>query len=354
MDGNFISSLKTVLTTYDEHKDKISNESQTKQYIILPVLRALGFDVNNPKDIISEFTADVAGKKGEKIDYVLKINGKITILIECKHYKNKLEESERGQLERYFNCRDSVDSARIAILTNGLIWKFFTDSKNSNVLDKNPFFIFDLRKKETYKSFNSFGVENFNLENALFYAKEREYVVQIQNFLDEIFNIKEDANVDNWRVLLSNLSYCNKCDFGEKLTGNKIKELIKPFILAREEFLSSLISKRLLLEPSENSSDNEKEFTEKEMEGYRIVLSIAAEICDASQIKIRNLKGLGRSYVLYNNSQRTPILEMSFIGKPNTIKIGKGEESSIFEINEISDLYKHKEKIINTIKEYMK
>ena len=50
----------------------------------MPFLNALGYDVFDPQIVVPEFTADVGLKKGEKVDYAIKVNGKISILVECK------------------------------------------------------------------------------------------------------------------------------------------------------------------------------------------------------------------------------------------------------------------------------
>lgn len=48
----------------------------------MPFISALGYDVFNPTEVIPEFTADVGTKKGEKVDYAIKKDDKIIILIE--------------------------------------------------------------------------------------------------------------------------------------------------------------------------------------------------------------------------------------------------------------------------------
>lgn len=56
------------------------------------------------------------------------------ILIECKSISENLERHD-SQLFRYFGTTD----AKFAILTNGLIYRFFTDLDNPNKMDSDPF-----------------------------------------------------------------------------------------------------------------------------------------------------------------------------------------------------------------------
>ncbi len=40
--------------------------------LISPFIRSMGYDTEDPREVLAEFTANVVGKKGEKIDYALK------------------------------------------------------------------------------------------------------------------------------------------------------------------------------------------------------------------------------------------------------------------------------------------
>lgn len=85
------------------------------------LLRALGFDVFDLSQVIPEYTADAGMKKGEKVDYALRIGTEIVMLVEAKPISQPLGEAQYNRLYRYF----SVTPARIAILTNGAeVWCF--------------------------------------------------------------------------------------------------------------------------------------------------------------------------------------------------------------------------------------
>lgn len=130
--------FKDLITQHVNLLKKYENENfieeQTKMYLIAPFLNLMGYNVFNPDDVIAEFVADIGNKKGEKVDYALKINGEIEILIEAKAIKDPLFTHDT-QLKRYFN----VTKAKIGILTNGIIYKFFTDLDEKNIMDNKPF-----------------------------------------------------------------------------------------------------------------------------------------------------------------------------------------------------------------------
>src|ERR1022692_3804639 len=105
----------------------------------MPFINALGYDVFNPSEVVPEFITDIGTKKGEKIDYLIYNNGKPTILVECKHCLQDLELHD-GQLLRYFHVSD----ARFGLLTNGIVYRFYSDLVAANKMDEKPFLEFDI------------------------------------------------------------------------------------------------------------------------------------------------------------------------------------------------------------------
>ena len=62
------------------------------------------------------------------------------MLIECKKYGEDLSNAHTSQLYRYF----SVVHARIAVLTNGVLYRFYTDLEETHKMDTKPFLEFDM------------------------------------------------------------------------------------------------------------------------------------------------------------------------------------------------------------------
>ena len=115
-------------------KNTVSTEESTKMSLIVPLFQILGYDVFNPIEFCPEYTADVGIKKGEKVDYAILEDGKPNILIECKSCSEQLDKHS-SQLFRYF----STTPAKFGILTNGIIYRFYTDLEESNKMDLVPF-----------------------------------------------------------------------------------------------------------------------------------------------------------------------------------------------------------------------
>ena len=115
----FEEKLKEFSKRVEKLIKSIKTEEATKTSMIMPLFSLLGYDVFNPDEFIPEYVADVGIKKGEKVDYAIALDGKVTILIEAKSINENLQKHD-SQLFRYFG----TTTAKIAILTNGIKYKF--------------------------------------------------------------------------------------------------------------------------------------------------------------------------------------------------------------------------------------
>ncbi len=187
----FQSYKDRILPLVDTMRD--ATEEATKNAFIMPFISLLGYDVFNPHEVIPEFTADVGTKKGEKVDYAVLKDGEPIILVEAKRLNVKLQKAQHNQLYRYF----STTHSRIAILTNGVECKIYSDLNTPNIMDDEPFLSFNLITDdiELYiHSLEKLTKENFNIktitENAIYlkYAKvvEKTFLEDLQSPSDEL------------------------------------------------------------------------------------------------------------------------------------------------------------------------
>lgn len=131
-----LEQLNSLAIKIKQQSPLIQTEEATKNAFVMPFInKILGYDVFDPTEVIPEFICDVGTKKGEKIDYAILKSGEIQILVECKKIGESLNVNHASQLFRYFH----VTNARISILTNGQVYKFFTDLDAPNKMDEKPF-----------------------------------------------------------------------------------------------------------------------------------------------------------------------------------------------------------------------
>lgn len=239
----FTEQLAQFIKRVSSVKDAVQTEEATKTAIIMPFFAMLGYDVFNPNEFAPEFVADVGIKRGEKVDYAILQDGEPVIIIEAKAVNRNLEKHD-SQLFRYF----SSTSAKIAILTNGLRYRFYTDLEDQNKMDARPFLDFDLlRMKESQiEELKKFQKNVFNVAKIFDAASVLKYQSKFKQTLAEEFQNPSDEFV---RLFLQDV-----------YSGMKTQSVLERFrpILKRsmQEFISETMNdkiKNALFDATENS-----------------------------------------------------------------------------------------------------
>ncbi|MEH2044928.1 type I restriction endonuclease [Nostoc sp.] len=173
----FIEDITKLSEQVRKRADQVVGEEATKMALIVPFLSAIGYDVYDPSEVMPEYVADFAIKKAgqfEKVDYALAINNNIVMLVEAKARGQKAEVHD-GQLSRYFN---GLLTTKVAIVTNGIEYRFFTDLRDKNVMDKEPFFAFNILEYDSkdIDNLKFFHCDNFDVTAITSHAEEIVYV----------------------------------------------------------------------------------------------------------------------------------------------------------------------------------
>lgn len=221
-------------------------EQATKQALVLPMLDALGYDIWSPAEVCPEYDADFAIRKAgqkEKVDIAVLLAGLPRIYIETKPIEDALEGHE-GQLSRYFN---STRSVTLGILTNGIEWRFFTDTGDPNVMDAQPFHIARLDAADQgIDVIVRFCKQVFSPEAIRDYATELRYTAQMAAFLRQELDLKDKEPSEyflRW-VLKAERMYdgvvnANVLDrfrpIGKEALTRVIREIVRRSITAMEQ-----------------------------------------------------------------------------------------------------------------------
>lgn len=354
--------INKLSTRISEKSDRVETEEATKTAFILPFIRlVLGYDHTDPDEVVPEFTADVGIKKGEKVDYAIMIDGKPVILMECKSAKRDLDKEHASQLFRYF----SVTDAKFGILTNGIIYRFYTDIDEPNRMDKKPFFELDVTNAtdSDVKELEKFTKSAFDLEYILESACELKYKNEIKKLMAEQFKEPSDEFVRFFaKKVYTGVLTKNVKDQFTQITKLALNQFIK-------ERVDERLAKALISENIEETGTEEISFkkdkdeiitSEEEWEGFYIVRAILSEVVDPSRVFIRDRK----SYcgVLLDDNQKKVICRMHFnstkqkyVGffdsQERTAKGARIEDK--IAINDINDIYKYSEKLKNTVTHYI-
>jgi len=175
---DFKDQIRQLGKKVSELKSCIQTEEATKNAFVMPFITLLGFDVYDPREVVPEFVADLGIKKGEKIDYAIFKDGNPIILMECKHWEQNLNLHE-GQLLRYYH----VSKARFGILTNGIVYRFYSDLDEDNKMDEKPFLEFDITsiKDIQIEELKKFHKTVFDVESIANTASELKYTNELRH-----------------------------------------------------------------------------------------------------------------------------------------------------------------------------
>ncbi len=178
---DFIDEVKMLSKQFSVRVNHLDTEEATKNSLVLPFIRTLGYDIHDPTEVIPEFTADVGTKRGEKVDYALIHNGKPAILVECKTHGSSLNHADVSQLLRYF----TVTETRFGMLTDGITYRFYSDLDKPNVMDAKPFFEFNMLEftESQVEELKQFTKSNFSEAKIVERAYRLKYIKAIKSRL---------------------------------------------------------------------------------------------------------------------------------------------------------------------------
>jgi hypothetical protein len=323
---DFAELLSALATKVRNQRDVIQTEEATKNAFVMPFISTiLGYDVFNPLEVVPEFTADVGVKKGEKVDYAILRDGEVQMLIECKKSTELLKIEHASQLFRYF----AVTNARIAVLTNGETYQFYTDLDAPNRMDDKPFLVLDLLDIDDslIPELLKLTKDVFDLDSIINAAGELKYIGQLKRAIAAQFKDPED----DWVRFFTTRVY-------DGAFTQKVREQFSTLVAkAAKQFLNDQVNDRLKTALGTSSymgasaaaqaeavtskpvaqedldRDTEVDTTLEELEGYQIVKAIACSEVRPQRVVHRDAK----SYfaVLLDDNNRKPIARLHFNGK---------------------------------------
>ncbi len=293
----------------------IETEEATKTALVLPFLQELGYDVFNPAEVVPEFTADVGIKRGEKVDYAICVDGEPIFLIECKPHGARLD-NYSSQLYRYF----SVTNARVAILTDGLEYRFYSDLIEPNKLDAEPFLTLNITnlKREALDQIGQLSKATFDIDSILASAEDLRYVSQIRArfakeleqpsdelvrvFVDPIYTGRfTQQAVDRFRTIVRDSLRAHIAD----AVDTRLRTALDT---------NKAESAKTDAAQAEGETEQEAEIvtTAEEIEGLYAVRAILRDLIEPDRVIPRDV----RSYfgILLDDNNRKPICRLWFNG----------------------------------------
>ena len=361
---DFIDQLKQFSKRIETMKDSISTEEATKTAIIMPFFSMLGYDVFNPQEFVPEFTADVGIKKGEKVDYAIIQNGNPVILIECKSITEKLDRHD-SQLFRYFG----TSTARFAILTNGIIYRFYTDLDSPNKMDDDPFLtinMLDIRENQV-PELKKFSKSVFDVDSIFSTASDLKYVHEFKRIFTEQLDTPSDEFI---RFFLQG------CYSGPK-TQNVLEKFRPVLKKALNDLISELMNDKIKTalggsggtvavtesKPQDDASapvqkqETEKRTpvivtTEEELEAFFIIKNMLSDLVELKDITYKDTE----SYIniLYKANTRKWICRLKLTETQKTLIVpDENKKEAKYSLSDIYDLRNYKDALAEVLNRYL-
>lgn len=351
---DFIDQLRVLSSRVAANKDNLQTEEATKNAMIMPLIQILGYNVFDPLEVTPELVADVGTKKGEKVDYAILREGKPIILFECKKSGADLNINHASQLFRYFH----VTEARFGVLTNGLVYKFFTDLEQPNKMDAKPFFefnILDLKERDV-DELKKFAKTVFNLDAILNTANELKYTRAIQSRLAEwMTNPSEDfvrlvsseliGNKQFRPAVRDQFTLITKRAF-EQLIGERINERLKGAMTPDVAIPTAV---ETAAPEADIATESQIVTSPQEVEGFHTVRAILRGLVNPQRIVMRD----AQSYcaVLLDDNNRKPICRLRF-NNTQKLRIGlfnEKKEEVIVSLESLYDIFNHADQLKATL-----
>ncbi|MDR3237769.1 MAG: type I restriction enzyme HsdR N-terminal domain-containing protein [Spirochaetia bacterium] len=357
---DFIDTLKQVASRVGRLKDQIQTEEATKTSLIMPFFQQVfGYDVFNPDEFVPEFTADVGIKKGEKVDYAVLLDGKPVILIEAKWCGEPLDKHD-SQLFRYFG----TTQAKFAILTNGIIYKFYTDLEEHNKMDLKPFLELDILniKDLLVPELKRFCKSNFNVDEIFSSASELKYSNELRVYFAAQM---KDPSDDFVRLMVSNI-------YDGRITQT-ILEKFKPIVKsAFNNYVSELMNDRItsalktdtakeppteapLPATSEGTKKEKIITTDEELEAFGTIKGLLYNILDPKKLSYRDTENYFA--VIFDGKVTKWICRLYLDGKKKIMVIPPAAEAPFdketrYQMDSIDDLHELKEHLLASARRF--
>ena len=293
-------------------KNDILTEEATKTSLIMPFFRILGYDVFNPNEFMPEFVADVGLKKGEKVDYAIKLDNEPV-----------------------------------------------TDIDEVNKMDEAPFLeinLLELRDEQIAK-LQHFTKENFDKDAIYDSAEGLKNEAQIRQIIkDEI----DDPSEELVKFILGKGVY-------NRAKTQAVIEKYTPIVKnAFDYIIKEMLNKKIETafantEPvstTETQADNEETnindevesnivTTEEELEAYYIVRAILSKYIDVERISYSDKESY---FAIILDERITKWLCRIYIKKnKKSIAIVENGEKIKYTIENISDIYGYADKLVQRL-----
>lgn len=348
--------LKQLSERIERLQNQIHTEEAAKNAFVLPFIQAIGYDVFNPLEVIPEYTADIGLKKGEKVDYAIMKDGQPIILIECKHLTEDLV-VHSSQLLRYFH----TSKAKFGILTNGIVYRFYTDLEAQNRMDTIPFLDINMldMKENQIEEIKKFHKSYFDIDSIVTTANELKHLMALKNqFMIEFSNPTENF-----------VTFFAKQVYTGRLTAKVTEQFTVLVKKSFNQFVNDLITDRLKSALKKETDTAEKHdekpmtdtieiqsdkinTTSEEFEAFFIIKSVLRTKIASERVFYRDFQSFFS--ILLDDSIRKTICRL-YLNIPDKMQMGifnLEKKEVVYDLASLDGIYNYTEQLLQALDIY--
>lgn len=352
MANEMLEQLTALAEKIAKDKPRITDEAKTRTAFVNPFLKILGYKLDDMRIIVPEY--DVSDGKDNKVDYAIVKNDKPIVLIEIKKHTENLDK-HFNQLNTYFKV---CEKCSFGILTNGVEYRFFSNTENVRAMDSTPFMVLNLESEisgEMLEILELFKCENLqskiptikNKAKVMLEKKaENTLCAKIKVFLEK--EISKPSNEFVGFVIDKNFK-------GTKKTAQTIKEFRDYITSACREMIVDIALAQSA--QSQDSQDTSKELNEEENQAFYIVRGILMENPKATLQNIVPRPTTNYLGILLDDKSNKWIcrLYLKRIDKCLAIPDKSDNKKEVrFPIKSLADIYKYKNELAESLKMRLK
>ena len=328
-------------------KDKVKNENETTTSLVLPFFKFLGYEYTNPEEVSQQHPAPFAGNNNLKVDVAIIVKEKPAIVAEVKHHDEVLDKKKHiSQLGKYF----SGAGASFGILTNGIVYKFYTDVDAKNLIDPEPFFEFDVLDVETHESIvlllELFAKKTCNLDKARAEAEKLKSISKVKKLFSELQTLKPTDEMS--KLLL----YIMGEVFKQRKTQKAIPKFVPIVKRGFQEYIEDCITEET--ESSKAKSNKNIKMAIEEIEGFAIVKLVLNEMVDVERLFCRHPQNRSYMAIHIDDHKLKRVCRFWFNGKQKYITIPDEQNKPLrYDVASVYEIYQYADELRKVCKRHL-
>lgn len=328
----FQQALDEIRSKLEEFGDDLDNEEITKDVLIRPMIKALGYDSSDPTEVKAEYSVALPRGGRGRADYVIFRNGKPAVVMECKALGVPLDQKIQRQMLQYALAL----RAFAGIVTDGDMYLCFANVDDEKQVDNRYYHALTLSEPKEADEQALAPLARRRLSRTQLRIEAESFMTKLDQD-DVLARVLEDPTLEQELFRLGSIE--DPAQRSEELdaTLDSLQSMVRNVV--------ELIAKGDL--------DYSGVFTtDEEQEAFWLCKGIVHGTIEPHRIKFRDNKTYAS--VLIDDNNRKPLCRFHFNGRVKHIgTFGPDRQETRHPIEDLDDILKLAAKLRRTARQYV-